>query len=91
MQTTKRSEKGPGFRAANRPEIKRHGQRTIRGVMDQFNPMSIVAQAADVQTMLGSVNDAQGGHRGALRTRELLSAALGEREIKAHRGEGGNL
>ena len=56
VRKTERSVNGPGFRAANGSEIKHHGQRTLKGMTDLFTPMSIVAQVADVQTTLGSVN-----------------------------------
>ena len=56
IKRKERSEKRPGFRAANGSEIKHHGQRIIKGITDQFAPMGITAQVADVQTTLGSVN-----------------------------------
>ena len=53
---TEMSQKGPGFRAANGSPIKHYGQKTLQGIGDQFQPLSITAQVADVKTMLGSVN-----------------------------------
>ena len=50
------SRKGPGFRAANGSAIKHYGQRTMRGITDQYEPMNMTAQVADVKTTLGSVN-----------------------------------
>ena len=50
------SKRGPGFRAATGSPIKHYGQRILRGVGDQFQPLSMTAQVADVKTTLGSVN-----------------------------------
>ena len=53
---TEMSQKGPGFRAANGSPIKHFGQKTLKGIGDQFQPLSMTAQVADVKTTLGSVN-----------------------------------
>ena len=53
---TEMSQKGPGFRAANGSPIKHFGQKTLEGIGDQFQPLSMTAQVADVKTTLGSVN-----------------------------------
>ena len=52
---TEASRDGPGFRAANGSAIKHHGQGTIKGIDDQYQPVSMKAQVADVRTTLGSV------------------------------------
>ena len=53
---TKLSKNGPGFRAANGTPIKHYGQKTINGFGDQFQALGLVAQVADVNSTLGSVN-----------------------------------
>ena len=53
---TEMSQKGPGFRAANGSAIKHYGQKTLEGIGDQYQPLSMTAQVADVKTTLGSVN-----------------------------------
>ena len=53
---TEMSQRGPGFRAANGSPIKHYGQRILRGVGDQYQPLNMTAQVADVKTTLGSVN-----------------------------------
>ena len=53
---TEMSKKGPGFRAANGTAIKHYGQKTLKGVGDRYEPLSMTAQVADVKTTLGSVN-----------------------------------
>ena len=53
---TEMSQRGPGFRAANGSPIKHYGQKTIIGVGDQYQPLNMTAQVADVKTTLGSVN-----------------------------------
>ena len=53
---TEMSQKGPGFRAANGSPIKHYGQRTLKGLGDQFQQLNMTAQVADVKTTLGSVN-----------------------------------
>ena len=53
---TEMSQKGPGFRAANGSAIRYYGQKTLEGVGDQYQPLSMTAQVADVKTTLGSVN-----------------------------------
>ena len=53
---TEMSQKGPGFRAANGSPIKHFGQKTLRGIGDQFQPLNMTAQVADVKTTLGSVS-----------------------------------
>ena len=50
------SQRGPGFRAANGSPIKHYGQRTLKGLGDQYQSLSMTAQVADVKTTLGSVN-----------------------------------
>ena len=52
---TEASHNGPGFRAANGSPIKHYGQRTLRGVGDQYQPIRLTSQVADVKTTLGSV------------------------------------
>ena len=52
---TETSRNGPGFRAANGSAIEHYGQRTLKGVNDQYQPVSMTAQVADVKTTLGSV------------------------------------
>ena len=56
LAETVMSRKGPGFRAANGTAIKHYGQRTMRGTTDQYKPINMTAQVADVKTTLGSVN-----------------------------------
>ena len=53
---TEMSREGPGFRAANGSPIKHYGQKTLKGIGDQFQPLNMTAQVADVKTTLGSVN-----------------------------------
>ena len=53
---TEMSKKGPGFRAANGSAIKHYGQKTLEGIGDQYQPLSMTAQVAEVKTTLGSVN-----------------------------------
>ena len=53
---TEMSQKGPGFRAANGSAIKHYGQKTLEGIGDQYQPLSMTAQVADVKMTLGSVN-----------------------------------
>ena len=53
---TEMSRRGPGFRAANGSPIKHYGQKTLKGMGDQFQPLNMTAQVADVKTTLGSVN-----------------------------------
>ena len=50
------SRKGPGFRAANGNPIKHDGKKAMRGISDDYQPVDISAQVAEVKTMLGSVN-----------------------------------
>ena len=50
------SKSGPGFKAANGSPIKHFGQRTIKGVGDQFQLLHLTAQIADVKNTLGSVH-----------------------------------
>ena len=45
---TELSRKGTGFRAANGSPIKQYGQRTLRGIGDQFQPLNMIAHVADV-------------------------------------------
>ena len=52
---TEASRNGPGFRAANGSAIEHYGQKTLRGVSDQYQPVRLTAQVADVKTTLGSV------------------------------------
>ena len=52
---TEMSKEGPGFRAANGSLIKHFGQRSVRGMGDQFQLLSMTAQVADVSNTLGSV------------------------------------
>ena len=52
---TEASRNGPGFRAANGSPIKHYGQRTLKGIGDNYQPVSLTAQVADVKTTLGSV------------------------------------
>merc|ERR1712240_44583 len=53
---TEMSKKGPGFRAANGSAIRHYGQKTLEGIGDQYQPLSMTAQVVDVKTTLGSVN-----------------------------------
>ena len=55
VNETSRSKEGSGFNAANGSHIKHYGQKSIRGVSDQFQPIQMMAQVADVNTALGSV------------------------------------
>ena len=52
---TIRSKKGDGFRAANGSHIRHYGQKSIKGIGDEFQPIQMMAQVADVSTALGSV------------------------------------
>ena len=45
---TEMSQKGPGFRAANGSPIKHHGQKTLKGIGDHYQPLNMIAQVADV-------------------------------------------
>ena len=56
VKQTNLSINGPGFRAANGSAIAHHGQREIKGVDDQYGPIGLIAQVADVKSTLGSVN-----------------------------------
>ena len=53
---TELSRKGPGFRAANGSPIRHFGQKSIRGIGDQFQLLNMTAQIADVSNTLGSVH-----------------------------------
>ena len=53
---TELSKTGPGFKAANGAPIKHYGQRSIKGVGDQFQLLHLTAQIADVKNTLGSVH-----------------------------------
>ena len=56
VQQTEASMNGPGFRAANGSPIKHFGQKSIKGISDQYQSLNMVAQIADVKTTLGSVH-----------------------------------
>ena len=56
MVHTESSRSGPGFRAANGTPIDHYGQRAIAGWGDNYKPISITAQVADVKSCLGSVH-----------------------------------
>ena len=56
ISETQLSKKGPGFRAANGTPIRHYGQRTISGIGDQFQPLGLLAQVAEVNSTLGSVH-----------------------------------
>ena len=49
------SKHGNAFRAANGSPIKHYGKTAIKGISDEYQPLNITAQVADVRTMLGSV------------------------------------
>ena len=56
LTETQRSKAGGGFTAANGSRIKHFGQKVLRGVGDQFQPINMIAQVAGVRTALGSVH-----------------------------------
>ena len=56
LTETQRSKAGSGFTAANGSRIKHFGQKVLRGVGDQFQPINMIAQVAGVRTALGSVH-----------------------------------
>ena len=56
LEHTEMSKSGPGFKAANGSPIKHFGQRSIRGVGDQYQLLNMTAQIADVRNTLGSVH-----------------------------------
>ena len=56
MVHTESSRRGPGFRAATGTPIDHYGQRAIAGWGDDYKPISITAQVADVKSCLGSVH-----------------------------------
>ena len=56
IMETQMSQNGPGFRAANGTQIQHYGERSLNGLGDMFQPISIKAQVADVRSTLGSVN-----------------------------------
>ena len=56
LNATEYSRNGPGFRAANGSPIKHYGQRIIKGWGDEYQPLGMTAQVADVEATLGSVN-----------------------------------
>ena len=56
MVHTESSRNGPGFRAANGTPIEHFGQKAITGWGDNYKPISITAQVADVKSCLGSVH-----------------------------------
>ena len=56
VRRTNASVNGPGFKAANGSAIAHYGQREIKGISDQFAPLNLIAQVADVKSTLGSVN-----------------------------------
>ena len=55
LQETEASKTGRGFRAANGTHIANHGERAIKGLGDQWQSLSLIAQVADVKSTLGSV------------------------------------
>ena len=56
LEHTEMSKSGPGFKAANGSPIKHFGQRSIRGIGDQYQLLNMTAQIADVKNTLGSVH-----------------------------------
>ena len=56
VHQTDQSVNGPGFRAANGTSIKHHGEKRIEGWNDDFQPLAMTAQVADVKATLGSVH-----------------------------------
>ena len=74
VHQTDQSVNRPGFRAANGTSIKHHGEKRIEGWNDDFQPLAMIAQVADVKTTLGSVHqiDAQSRQHGSLREGQLL-------------------
>ena len=56
VRATDQSVNGSGFRAANGTAIKHHGQKHVQGWSDNFQPLTMVAQVADVKATLGSVH-----------------------------------
>ena len=47
---TEMSRNGPGFAAANGTYIEHIGQTKVKGVIDEYLPMAMTAQVADVKT-----------------------------------------
>ena len=56
MEETERSKAGTGYLAANNSVINHHGMRRLKGQGDNYRPMSMVAQVADVKSTLVSVH-----------------------------------
>ena len=55
VSSTEQSRHGSGFRAANGTAIKHYGQRRIEGWNDDFQPLTMIAQVANVKASLGLV------------------------------------
>ena len=55
IRETEASKSGIGFSAANGSHITNHGERKIEGLGEEWNPIGLRAQVADVKTALGSV------------------------------------
>ena len=55
IRETEASKSGTGFKAANGSHIANHGERRIEGLGEEWNPIGLRAQVADVKTALGSV------------------------------------
>ena len=56
MEETERSKAGAGYRAANNSVINHYGMRRLKGQGDNYKPMSMIAQIADVKSTLVSVH-----------------------------------
>ena len=52
IRETEASKSGIGFRAANGSHITNHGERKIEGLGEEWNPIGLRAQVADVKTAL---------------------------------------
>ena len=56
VEETERSKVGAGYLAANNSVINHYGMRRMKGQGDNYRPMSMIAQVADVKSTLVSVH-----------------------------------
>ena len=56
VEETERSKAGAGYLAANNSVIHHYGMRRMKGQSDNYRPMSMIAQVADVKSTLVSVH-----------------------------------
>ena len=55
LRKTKASESGMKYRAANGTPIANHGERAVKGISGDWNPMGVTIQVAGVKKTLGAV------------------------------------